>query len=1155
MPSRSKTLFALAVLVSVCGCSPVGFIVGGIAAAASSGGDSSTPTGPTPIDLQVKRGSTPGSTQALTVDTDVVVLQFSLEADAWDVDVTEVRFHATGSGNDLTGIPAARLHLDANSDGALDVGDVQIGGGSSYSADDGDLAFTGLTETVAAGTVEDWLLVYDIGPGPVTGDIFCAALPDAPDVVARVGARGALVDVEPGIQACVTVGTGNLALSIGPFTPPARPIGACAQDVELLQVRLTAGPEEDIDILDITFTASGSGDDAGDLASVRLYSDDDSDGLLDPAETPIGGSAAFSGDDGTVTFTTTGRTIAASGSEEWLLVYDITAGVSGGLAFEARVDSGGDVTARGAQTSQSVPVTGTPVQGNTVTTESPLLQTATFQDVNENGLLDTGDKVTVAFSQEVTIQGTPFADSVFLLDPAGTFGAAVRVTAGGSPTEVEILLEADSLLQPNGLYGTDAGSSGVNLDPAQVGLIDCAASPVQPIAQSVDVEGEVNPRITSVQYLDSNQNCRLDVGDGLQAAFTSPVTLTTANPALAFQLPVASDDFGSGAQFQGGGMPVGVSTVTIEVGPGSVLELMGTFDLGTLAAGSPSGLDVAAATGFVVDASNLGVSALPNVPAGLDIPEPSPELPRWFSEGWTTDFYHGTSIASAGDVDGDGFLDVIVGGPEDYFTGMNSGSAWLYSGNGGGLSMTDSWMNWGENSFQTDSRFGWSVASAGDVNGDLYDDIIVGAPVYDSIPMRFPWRFPEREPNDTFATATEGFMNWEDVEFDSSDIGGPGDVDYYLFHYDSPFRPDADVTVELFGGIDCVLTLYDANENFIATSSGSCAITIPPPALGSFYALVEDALNVGGPYTLVAYVPWRMDVGEAYLFLGGPSGPSWVADWSSLGDDQPNANFGVSVASAGDVDNDGFSDIVVASAGKTFLFRGSAGGLSAAPDWTAPVGEVVASAGNVNGDLYDDVIISQPQDVYVYLGSATGLLPSADWTSTGEGQGWFGRAIASAGDVNNDSFDDIIVGAESFNAGSGGEGKAYAYLGSATGLDTAASWWSSGNAIPGARFGTSVASAGDVNNDGFADVIVGAPDDDLVGSSTGRAYVFLGGPSGLSMTWAWESAGPEEAGSQFGASVASAGDLYLNGFANVLVGAPLYGSSDAGRAYLYCITE
>jgi hypothetical protein len=126
----------------------------------------------------------------------------------------------------------------------------------------------------------------------------------------------------------------------------------------------------------------------------------------------------------------------------------------------------------------------------------------------------------------------------------------------------------------------------------------------------------------------------------------------------------------------------------------------------------------------------------------------------------------------------------------------------------------------------------------------------------------------------------------------------------------------------------------------------------------------------------------------------------------------------------------------------------------------------------------------------------------------------------------------------------------------AAGFDETHRIWTVHGAPPGAAFGAAVARAGDVNGDGFPDVIVGAPlYDGAAGSHSGKAFVYYGAASGLASTPGWQVEGEEE-GSQFGFAVAAAGDVNGDGFADVIVGAPYLDipdqhRSDAGRVYVY----
>ncbi|HZM71465.1 MAG TPA: integrin alpha, partial [Candidatus Cryosericum sp.] len=243
--------------------------------------------------------------------------------------------------------------------------------------------------------------------------------------------------------------------------------------------------------------------------------------------------------------------------------------------------------------------------------------------------------------------------------------------------------------------------------------------------------------------------------------------------------------------------------------------------------------------------------------------------------------------------------------------------------------------------------------------------------------------------------------------------------------------------------------------------------------------------------------------------------------------------------------------------------------LATSPVWSvdggqssADLGWSVSTAGDVNGDGFSDVILGaylydngqlDEGRAFVYLGTAGGPAPTPAWTAESDQAGaWFGNSVATAGDVNDDGYSDVIVGAENFTNGQTQEGRAFVYLGSPTGLALAPAWTAEGDQAVG-QFGTSVATAGDANGDGYSDVIVGAaPYDNGVNLDVGAAFIYLGSSAGLSATPGLTLFG-DQVGDQFGLSVATAGDLNNDGYSDYVIGAPNYTGSLSfeGRAYIY----
>src|SRR5262249_27141223 len=194
-------------------------------------------------------------------------------------------------------------------------------------------------------------------------------------------------------------------------------------------------------------------------------------------------------------------------------------------------------------------------------------------------------------------------------------------------------------------------------------------------------------------------------------------------------------------------------------------------------------------------------------------------------------------------------------------------------------------------------------------------------------------------------------------------------------------------------------------------------------------------------------------------------------------------------------------------------------------------GASVAPAGDVNGDGFDDVLVGaytfdngqmDEGRAFLYMGSATGLASTPAWTAESDQAGaWFGRSVATAGDVNGDGFSDVIVGAPLYTNGESSEGRAFLYLGSAGGLSSTPAWTAEANQA-GAQFGFSVATAGDVNGDGRSDVIIGAPHYTNGETQEGSAFVYEGSASGLNSSPVW-TAESNQAFSDFGYSVSTAG--------------------------------
>jgi len=215
----------------------------------------------------------------------------------------------------------------------------------------------------------------------------------------------------------------------------------------------------------------------------------------------------------------------------------------------------------------------------------------------------------------------------------------------------------------------------------------------------------------------------------------------------------------------------------------------------------------------------------------------------------------------------------------------------------------------------------------------------------------------------------------------------------------------------------------------------------------------------------------------------------------------------------------------------------------ASPIAGARFGAAVSTAGDVNGDGRSDVIIGAPQfsngqagegAVFIYHGAPGQLNPTIQQQLERNQAGAnFGSAVAGAGDLNGDGYFDIIAGANNWTNGQASEGIVLTYRGSASGVLPGSAGAIELN-FANARLGTSVAEGGDINGDGYADVVVSMPNFTNPETNEGRVYVYLGSPVGLSGNQFIES---NLSNARFGSSVAGGGDVDGDGYSDIVIGA------------------
>jgi Ca2+-binding RTX toxin-like protein len=422
--------------------------------------------------------------------------------------------------------------------------------------------------------------------------------------------------------------------------------------------------------------------------------------------------------------------------------------------------------------------------------------------------------------------------------------------------------------------------------------------------------------------------------------------------------------------------------------------------------------------------------------------------------------YSGKSVSSAGDINGDGFDDLIIGAPRADGPGNTrnyAGDSYVVFGKASGFAaeIDLAAVAAGNGGFvlhgqDVGDQSGQSVSSAGDINGDGFDDLIIGA------------------------FAADGPGNTRD---------GAGDS-YVVFGKASGFAPEIDLATIAAGNGGFVIHGQDAGD-----ISGIWVSSAGDINGDGFDDLIIGAVDADGPGNT------RDHAGDSYVVFGKASGFAAEIDLAAVA--AGNGGFviygqdagdraGQSVSSAGDINGDGFDDLIIGAfaadgpggtrdAGASYVVFGRALGFAAQIDLAAVAagnggfvirgqdvidfsGVFVSSAGDVNGDGFDDLIIGATNgdgpgntrlvtgESYVVFGKASGFAAEIDLAAVAAGDGGFviygqdardlsGTSVSSAGDVNGDGFDDLVIGAR-YADGAGNTrynaGDTYVVFGSAT---------------------------------------------------------------------------------------------------------------------------